>query len=416
MAKKQLSKYEVEIGVTAEDSTTESSKTDTAVLKEVPAVEMNVGYLPDGLIDNSAEKGGRSYKQPDEQGGFFIGDPLVMDTSEGTWAEAFVKDHKLISIGDKKALYVCSQNSTDSDWLWQDLYIPFPEVNRIVLINGWGHASEKELLKIAESITLKPTGETEKVNGQTTWSEYLEYKRDSRAESEPEEEKQLTASAQEMTNLHQIGDSIVKETRINDRKELSPVRISVTDVQIADDLSLLTDVGQIGAWEQWQQLVKADGTLDAMKRQYFSHGDGKDTLSKIIKEENVTPKLVYVTLEYSNETELDMQDVYFFGSLMRIGEDNGTYRILTPDLQDADGVDYNVWAGTGEMQYYDIADEETSKNYIPEIKAGASQTVHMAWLVGEDEVDQLYLSLNAENWDCFTEEMLQEGLFRLQKE
>ena len=195
-----------------------------------------------------------------------------------------------------------------------------------------------------------------------------------------------------------------------------PVKISVTDVQITDDLELLTDVGQIGAWEQWQQLVKADGTLDAMKRQYFSHGDGKDTLSKIIKEENVTPKLVYVTLEYSNETELDMQDVYFFGSLMRIGEDNGTYRILTPDLQDADGVDYNVWAGTGEMQYYDIADEETGKNSIPEIKAGASQTVHMAWLVGEDEVDQLYLSLNAENWDCFTEEMLQEGLFRLQKE
>ena len=122
--------------MTAEDSTTESSKTDAAVLKEVPAVEMNVGYLPDGLIDNSAEKGGRSYKQPDEQGGFFIGNPLVMDTSEGTWAEAFVKDYELISIGDKKALYVCSQNSADSDWLWQDLYIPFPEVNRIVLLNG----------------------------------------------------------------------------------------------------------------------------------------------------------------------------------------------------------------------------------------------------------------------------------------
>lgn len=68
------------------------------------------------------------------------------------------------------------------------------------------------------------------------------------------------------------------------------------------------------------------------------------------------------------------------------------------------------------MQYYDVADEETGKNYIPEIKAGASQTVHMAWLVGEDEVDQLYLSLNAESWDCFTEEMLQEGLFQLQKE
>lgn len=36
-----------------------------------------------------------------------------------------------------------------------------------------------------------------------------------------------------------------------------PVKISVTDVQITDDLELLTDVGQIGAWEQWQQLVKA---------------------------------------------------------------------------------------------------------------------------------------------------------------
>lgn len=93
---------------------------------------------------------------------------------------------------------------------------------------------------------------------------------------------------------------------------------------------------------------ESDKTLDAMKRQYFSYGDGKNTLSKIVKEENIAPKLVYVTLEYTNETEQDMQDVYFFGSLMRIGEDNGIYRILTPDLQGADDVEYNIWPGSSE--------------------------------------------------------------------
>ncbi|GEM_PF-5799991 len=412
----QQAKYEVEIGVTSEDSAAGTSEADTIESTEVPVVEMNVGYLPDGLIDNSEEKGDRSFKQPDEQGGFFIGDPLIMDTSEGTWSEAFVQEHEMVPIGDKEALYVCSQRTADPDWLWQDLYIPFPEVDRIVLLSGWGHASKEELLQIAESITMTPTGETTEIKGQTTWSDYLKYKQGAASDPDPEpaEGKQLTASAQEMANLHRVGDSVVRETRTNDRTEMLPVKISVIDVQIADDLSLLKDVGQIGALEQWRTLVKADGTLEAMKRQYFSHGDGKDTLSRIIKEENVAPKLVFITLEYTNETEQDMQDVYFFGSLLRIGEENGVYRILTPDLQGADDVAYTVWAGTGEMQYYDMSDAETGKNYIPEIKAGESQIVHMAWLVGEDEADHLYLSLNSASWDCFTEDMLQEGLFQLQ--
>lgn len=48
----------------------------------------------------------------------------------------------------------------------------------------------------------------------------------------------------------------------------------------------------------------------------------------------------------------------------------------------------------GEMWYYDVHGGERHNNYITNLKAGETATVHMAWLVPEEELDCLYLNLD----------------------
>lgn len=46
------------------------------------------------------------------------------------------------------------------------------------------------------------------------------------------------------------------------------------------------------------------------------------------------------------------------------------------------------------MWYYDVHGGERHNNYITNLKAGETATVHMAWLVPEEELDCLYLNLD----------------------
>ena len=418
----QTAAHKIEIAVAEEepkDSLAAGSSGSGASLEknltEVPAVDMSVGYLPEGLIDNSDEKGEtRSWEQQDGQGGFFISEPIVIDEADGTWSEDFVQAHEAVEIGEREGLYVCSRYSSDSAWLWQDLYVPFPEVDRIVLINAWGHAAKEELMRIAEGITLKDTGETEPIEGQYTWSQYLAYKNEAAdSADDTEQEVKRTAAAEEISNLYQMGDKISQEIMVNDGTDALPLSVKVTNMQILDNLSVLTATEKIP--DHWLECTRKDGTLGTAARRYIRFGDGESSMNETVSEEEVGMKLVYVTLEYSNEAGQDMQDVYIFGSLLRMEEQGGTYRILRPDTKGAEDSEYNIWAGTGEMQYYDIAGEATVKNYIPEIKAGGTQTVHMAWLVGADETDNLYLTPGLAN-DVFTDEVLEAGLVQLKQD
>ena len=47
-----------------------------------------------------------------------------------------------------------------------------------------------------------------------------------------------------------------------------------------------------------------------------------------------------------------------------------------------------------EMSYYDVHGGERGNNYIASIKPGETATVHMAWVVTEEELGNLYLSLD----------------------
>ena len=62
------------------------------------------------------------------------------------------------------------------------------------------------------------------------------------------------------------------------------------------------------------------------------------------------------------------------------------------------------------MLYYDVRGGERNNNYIARMQPGEIVTIHMAWVVMEEELDTLYLNLDPSGGSYeFTDSSLQMG-------
>ena len=63
-----------------------------------------------------------------------------------------------------------------------------------------------------------------------------------------------------------------------------------------------------------------------------------------------------------------------------------------------------------EMIYYDVRGGERENNYLKNIQPGETKVVHMAWVVTEEELSDLYISLNTSSGGYeFSESSLKTG-------
>ena len=68
------------------------------------------------------------------------------------------------------------------------------------------------------------------------------------------------------------------------------------------------------------------------------------------------------------------------------------------------------------MWYFDVHGGERDNNYIDQLKSGETKVVHMAWLVPEEELEFLYLSLDTMGGASeFDEHALQVGYVDIRK-
>ena len=382
-------------------------QSENAIPTEVPVVEQIIGYIPDGLIADY--KGEGSFKSVTEDYGYFIGEPLFADTVDPLHI-AFLQEIESIRVGEYDGLYTKQSFSSDRTWSWQRVYILYPEVHRIVSVVGWGRAPREELLQIAESIDLVETGETVPASSLSAWSETVENLNTQYEQltENADAEGKVTATATEMCNLHGTGEAFPV-------KKDGSLLATVTDVQFFDDFSPLAREDQIQ--ESWLSLLDENGKIGSAVMTYIKPGDGVNTMNEVIKTEAHPLKLVYVTVDYRNNTGQDMENVWFFGGLMALEEANGSYRILNDEFADGTHGKYldQSMIGSCELPYCDVTGGERNNNYIPEIKAGESATVHMAWLVEEEKLDKLFISINAGPAYTFNDAILDVGLVDLNK-
>lgn len=111
---------------------------------------------------------------------------------------------------------------------------------------------------------------------------------------------------------------------------------------------------------------------------------------------------MHVSIDYTNNTDKTLNDVSFFGGLVSATENKEGYTVFNRANQivDADKTDVLPKIGAGEMIYYDVNGAQPTNdldhpNYLASLQPGQTATVHMAWLVPQDEVDQLFLTLNS---------------------
>lgn len=188
------------------------------------------------------------------------------------------------------------------------------------------------------------------------------------------------------------------------------IQITVTDVQVSEDLSLLEKSEYVE--ERWKNAVDVDGKLKTDTVQYVKSGDGINTLDEMVKTEEKAQKLVYVTLVYTNTGNQELWNVQFLHTMLAIEEWRDGYAYCDWIRQLEEGSwDKMVKTGVtslGEMYYYDIHGGEKENNYIPSIAPGETVTLHIANIVHEDQLPYLYLDLTGASYE-FSEKGLEVG-------
>ena len=99
---------------------------------------------------------------------------------------------------------------------------------------------------------------------------------------------------------------------------------------------------------------------------------------------------------------------------------HGKVQLYIPTEQAGDGYDYISWAGvakTGEMVYYSVSENYgNGGNYISSIKPGESVQLNMAWIVNENDLENLYLNVTGDGASYeFSENILKNGLVDIRK-
>lgn len=368
---------------------------------DIPAVKMEVSYLPDGMVE--AEDGKYCYANAMYKGGvsiLFYG----MDTKEAQFdmLTTNVINSETIRVGAYDGVYLKLQSGSEDEISFdQRIYVAYTDLHYIMEMYIASDVSKKDALKIAEGIRLSVVSdlaadnETDGVISYYAWSDYLASRNKGVIETEPK----LAAEKVELRNTHAIGEAFLAGTAEYDSFGLDQVEITVTDVQVLDHVhSLNLSIMDEGSREEIAKETDENGKLLPAKIQYIKYGDGIHTLNEMVESREVPQKLVYATVEYTNIGEEDLSDVLFFGEIVKMEEDGGQVKIYERGKTENDSAwDAAQIAGIAryqEMWYYDKHGGERGNNYIANLKAGETETIHMAWVVPEEELEYLYLSFD----------------------
>ena len=309
-----------------------------------------------------------------------------------------VKESENISVGGHEGVYFALQSIGGEDISFnQRIYVAYPDVHYVMELYAASDVSKEEAIKIAEGIRLQPVSDNALSDAIAAykWSDFLASNHE-----EVVEDAAPAVSGEEMKNTHAIGDVFAANPQKEDLEGLGNVEIKVSDVQVSDNISLL-DLSALDEdfKAELQSETTPSGELLPAKINYMKFGDGVNSVDTVVESREVPQKLIYATVEYTNKGTEELEELLFFGSLMKFAEENGQIKRYdgktfgpSADWDDA------VLTGAArhvEMWYYDVHGGERNNNYITHLKAGETATVHMAWLVPEEELAYLYLNLDS---------------------
>lgn len=384
--------------VGTEENSSTTGKTQEVV--DIKDVRMEVSYLPEGMV--KTEDGKYSFTDALYKGGVSI-IFYKMDTGDAQFdmLTTNVKESEEIKVGGYDGIYCELYGGDDEEISFnQRIYVAYTDLHYVMEMYAASDVKKEDALKIAEGVQLLSVsdGDAQDIVHAYNWSEYMK----SKTEEEVEWNPSVTVPKSAMKNTHVVGEAFSAanvESPEGDWLGLGNVEIKVTDVKVSDKINMLDfSVMDDDFRGELQKEVNQAGELLPVKINYIKYGNGIDTLNEVVDSREVPQKLVYVTVEYTNNGVEKLDEMIFFGSLMKIVEKNGQMKMYSGEAAEADAAwDDAVPAGIAnyrEMWYYDVHGGERKNNYITNLEAGETATVHMAWLVPEEELGYMYLNLD----------------------
>lgn len=367
---------------------TASGEGQGAAPVELLPVQMDVSYLPEGMVEVD-DSGKYCYADAMYQGGVSIC-LYGMDTGDDQFAMSFenVISREDITVNGYDGVYLeFSRLFEDEISFNQRIYVAYPDLHYVLEMFIASDVTREEAVRIAEGITLKPAqaGEEAKCISSSRWSAYLAAMTEADAQ-EPADDAVLSGA---LENTHAVGEGFPLKEGLT---------VKVSQVEVTDNIGMLDLSRDADLRAELARETNADGTLLPCEAVYIKSGNGTDALAEIVETRQLPQKLVCATLEYTNTGSETMTDVLFFCSLMKLAEADGRaalYDGAQPDeTAQWDKEQINGAAHYLEMYYYDVEGTRQGKNYIPCIEAGETVTVHVAWVVPERDLPYLYLNLN----------------------
>ena len=358
----------------------DSMAKETMLPDEVPEVNLFARYIPKGMSWNDEYH--LQYPEHEQTGGFSFASVLLDKNDLGQ----VVQDQNVIdseerTFGEYQGVYLKYNSIAKSGTFNQRIYLVCPDLYRVIMIYIGDDVSKEDAIKVAENLVITGNTTMVKTAGMPTWSE----------------------------------DMIAEKIENDDDEIITSVKVD--SIQIADDLQLL-EPDKIP--EEWTEAIGADGKLSANTLNYVKSGDGINSLDEIVKSEAVNQKLVYATVTYTNNSDEEIDHMLYLGALLTMTKENGRVQIYVPTEQSGDGYDRITWDGmakTGEMVYYNVSENYgNGGNYISSIKPDESVQLNMAWIVNENDLENLYLNVTGDGASYeFSENILKNGLVDIRK-
>lgn len=358
--------------------------------KKIHDIDVKAGYIPQGM--KWIDKTHLGYPKHNRTGGFSFAAALLDDDDlDKVIRDKNVVDSEEKTFGKYEGVYLKYNDLAKDGSFNQRIYLLCPELYRVIVVYIGDDIAKEDAVKVVENLSITENDTMIKTAGIDTWSEWVS----------PEEisGEALTFAADNKLPVHQIGEKFQMSANAKDSAgkdiEDSKISVCVDNVRVEDDLSLL---GKKNVPEEWINAVGSNGKLVNNTLSYIKSGDGVDSLDKIVKTESVKQKLVYVTATYTNTGDKEINHMLYLGTLMLMKHENGMYRICNPAEQVGDNYDYvtgDSVAQTAEMTYKSVSEDYgNGGNYIPSLKPNESIKVNMAWIVNENDLDNMYLNLS----------------------
>ena len=396
LAKRLMTEKEGDHGVLVSVVTEDSSEKETeeSAAEEYKSFEMAFGTKPDGMDEYKNAEGKLS--DPSDNDRYFT--PLLVHIDHGQ--EASFDKLELGHVSEERDVTVAGISGkrvvfTDGR-VWY--YMLYEDKNAVLVAMTGSNLSEPDFETIIGGLDIRVTEQALAPEEAYKWSDYVADWGSYNVGTESYAKNPLPSyPKKDLDNMLQIGESGEAGTEMH----LPGLEVKLADVKVCDDLSLLDEEMMES---EWKDSAGEDGKLRENTIYAYKAGDGIHTEDELIDEVKVRQKLVYATLEYTNNTENDMQDVWFYASLSFLSENGDEYKICDvfdeyfrfAGLPDYAYAKYEYSAKDhGEMFYHDFADSAPNvKNYISEIPAGETRTVHVAYLVNEDTLPYLVMTVN----------------------